>query len=347
MSASRWKSPNFIIPAYNAAAFIAETLKSVRRQAFGDIEVLVVDDGSTDATADIATAFADGDRRFRVIAKPNGGVGSARNCGLAEAAGHFVAFLDADDLWHPEKLAAQVDALTRSGDAAAFSLHVGIDRDGRFLAPSTRWPFETFPLPAHMVLRPVGNGSSLMVRRDVAQAVGGFDEAFVKLGLGGCEDLDFELRVAARHPIRCVPYFHVGYRVYEGNMSSDRERMAKALTAVVDLHLQRNPGLPDFCRRMARLKSFEYTIWLMREASLDKAFAQWRRMAVVDGGYAIRYAGRSLLRSLWRQAKSLVRGRETRDAPVFHDIDPAAVVSPADKRGSVALYRRLVRDPKR
>jgi glycosyltransferase involved in cell wall biosynthesis len=338
-------SVSVIIPAYNAEAFIGETLESVQNQTFRNIEILVIDDGSTDATAGIAGRFAEGDGRFRVIAKPNGGVGSARNRGLAEARGEFVAFLDADDLWHPEKLAAQFDALARSGDAAAFSLHVGIDRDGRFLAPSTRWPFETFPLPAHMVLRPVGNGSSLMVRRDVALAVGGFDEAFVKQGLGGCEDLDFELRVAARHAIRCVPHFHVGYRVYDGNMSSDKERMARALAAVVELHLERNPELSDFCRRTARLKASEYAVWMMRDAPLDKVFVEWRRMAAIDGGYAVGYAGRTVLRNLWRKAKRLVRGSRTHDAPKFQDIDPAAVPTPVDKRGTKALYRRLVGGP--
>ncbi|WP_443750142.1 glycosyltransferase family 2 protein [Asticcacaulis solisilvae] len=335
-------SVSVIIPAYNAEAFVAATLKSAQAQTLRDIEILVVDDGSTDTTADIVRAFAEADNRIRLITKPNGGVGSARNRGLAEAGADFVAFLDADDLWHPEKLETQLDALKQSGDAAAFSLHVGIDRDGRFLAPSTRWPFETFPLPAHMVLRPVGNGSSVMVRRDVALAAGGFDEDFVKQGLGGCEDLDFELRVAASHPIRCVPHFHVGYRVYDGNMSSDKGRMARALTAVVDLHLKRNPGLSDFCRRMARLKSCEYTVWLMREEPLDKAFAQWRQMAAIDGGYAVGYAGRTLLRNIWRGGRSLIRGRAVRNALPFDEIDPETVASPVDKRGTRALYRRLV-----
>ncbi len=335
-------SVSVIIPAYNAEAFIAATLKSAQAQTLSDIEILVVDDGSTDATGGIAADFAARDGRVRVIAKPNGGVGSARNRGLAEAAGDFVAFLDADDLWHPKKLETQRESLEASGDAAAFSLHVSIDRDGRVLGPSTRWPFETFPLPAHMVLRPVGNGSSLLVRREVALAVGGFDEDFVKRDLGGCEDLDFELRIASRHPIRCVPHFHVGYRIYEGNMSSNKERMARALTAVVDLHLKSNPGLPDYCQRMARLKSFEYAVWMMRDAPLDKAFAEWRRMAAVDGGYAVRFAGRSLLRKVWRRAKSLVRGRGRHTAPLFKDIDPGTMTGPADKRGTRALYRRLV-----
>jgi len=335
-------SLSVIIPAYNAEPFIAATLKSVQAQTFRNIEILVVDDGSTDATAEIAGRFVAEDSRFRVLTKPNGGVGSARNRGLAEARGGFVAFLDADDLWHPEKLKAQFDALNRTGDVAAFSLHVSIDRTGRFLGASTRWPFEIFPLPVHMVLRPVGNGSSLMVRRDVALSVGGFDEDFVKRGLGGCEDLDFELRVAACHPIRCVPHFHIGYRVYDGNMSSNKERMARALTAVVELHLDRHPQLSDYCRRMARLKSFEYAVWMMRDAPLENAFAQWRQMAAVDRGYALRFAGRTLLRKIWRRAKGLVRSRSAHVQPLFEDIDPAVVASPTDKRGTRALYRRLV-----
>lgn len=91
-----------IVPAYNAEEYIEEALQSVLSQALWDLEVLVIDDGSTDSTAQLAEQFKD--PRCRVIRKPNGGVSSARNAGLARASGKYISFLDADDRWRPRPL---------------------------------------------------------------------------------------------------------------------------------------------------------------------------------------------------------------------------------------------------
>ena len=95
-----------IIPAYNAAPYLAETLASVFAQSYPDYEIIVVDDGSTDDTLAVLEQFAD---RITLIRKPNGGPASARNAGLRQARGELLAFLDGDDLWLPDKLAAQVE----------------------------------------------------------------------------------------------------------------------------------------------------------------------------------------------------------------------------------------------
>src|SRR3954453_10527365 len=94
-----------IIPAYNAGATVERTISSVLNQTYSSIEVLVVDDGSTDNTAVLVQRMADADPRIKLLQKPNGGVALARNFGIAHAAGEFIAPLDADDLWHPEKIA--------------------------------------------------------------------------------------------------------------------------------------------------------------------------------------------------------------------------------------------------
>jgi glycosyltransferase involved in cell wall biosynthesis len=96
---------SIIIPAYNVEEFLPDCLKSVQAQSFRDYEVLVVDDGSTDGTAQIALDVANRDNRFKVVSKENGGVSSARNLGLEEAVGEFVWFIDGDDYIHPESLA--------------------------------------------------------------------------------------------------------------------------------------------------------------------------------------------------------------------------------------------------
>ena len=94
-------SVSVIIPAYNAADTLAETLASVVAQTWPNVEVLVVDDGSTDATADIVEMIAEQHHQVRLIRQTNAGVAAARNAGLREARGDLVAPLDADDLWHP------------------------------------------------------------------------------------------------------------------------------------------------------------------------------------------------------------------------------------------------------
>lgn len=298
-----------IIPAYNAEAYLPATLESVFAQTYSQLEVIVVDDGSTDGTRDIVVAYQSRYPRLRLISKKNGGVASARNAGLETAAGAYVAFLDADDVWHPEKIAAQMDALRPGGKeryVAAFSLHLRIDEDGRVTGKSRAWPFEEFSLPAHLVLKPVGNGSSLIVRRDVAAAAGGFDEDYAARGIGGCEDLDFELRVAAQYPIACVRYYHVGYRVYEGNMSSNRPRMARAVHDLVHRHLLLQTGLSAYCRRMAVLKAYEYSISILRKRHKAECIRHIRSMMSVDPAATLRFVAWDFSRRLWRAAKRSV-----------------------------------------
>ena len=99
-----------IIPTYNCAHYLGEAIGSVLSQAYPAIEVLVVDDGSADATAQVAADFGG---RIRYFRQANGGIGAARNSGLAHARGDFIAYLDADDLYVPGRLARQMDCLAR------------------------------------------------------------------------------------------------------------------------------------------------------------------------------------------------------------------------------------------
>src|SRR4051812_12704913 len=100
-----------IIPIYNAEQYIAETLLSALAQTHRNIEIIVVDDGSTDGSAAVVKLIAASDARVRLISQPNRGVAHARNCAIAEAQGEFIAPLDADDLWHPKKIERQIAAI--------------------------------------------------------------------------------------------------------------------------------------------------------------------------------------------------------------------------------------------
>lgn len=262
---------SIIIPAYNAEPFIGRTLSSALNQTFKDIEVVVVNDGSTDKTQSIIERFAAKDGRVRLFNTINRGVARARNFGIENARGTYVAFLDADDLWHPTKIERQFKALSAfAADptwAGVYVFHRRIDeQDSVVHIGQVTSNCRGYVLARDLVLKFVGNGSSLLVRREAALAVGGFDPSFAEAGLGGCEDLDFELRLAARYRIEVVRSFLVGYRVYEGNMSSDRVRMAKSIIATIERHIRRNPTLPPRIRRWGIGNGYKYAYQILRSA---------------------------------------------------------------------------------
>ena len=335
-----------IIPAFNAENFLHNTLESALAQTYPDFEVIVVDDGSTDGTADIVRLFVEKDHRVSLIAKKNGGVSTARNIGIKQGRGQYVAFLDADDLWHRDKLMEQVSALYVDGVefyAAAFSLHRNITIDDQVVDSSYYWGDRDFSLAQHLVLGPVGNGSSLIVRRDVALDVGGFDVDYVRLGAGGCEDLDFELKIAARHPIRCVPRYHVGYRVYDGNMSSERRRMAKAMEMTIAKNLDRNPEVSAYCRRMAWTKAYRYSAGrLMRPAYARDFLHFMRRFMAVNPAGATRYLWVSLVVKIKRllQRRLNLSGAPA-DRISFTDTDPKTTYQSFEDAVVTSMYERL------
>jgi glycosyltransferase involved in cell wall biosynthesis len=262
---------SIIIPAYNAERFIGRTLSSALNQTFKDIEVIVVNDGSTDKTQFIVENFAVNDRRVRLFNTTNRGVAMARNCGIENARGTYVAFLDADDLWHPTKIERQFNALSAYAPdptwAGVYVLNRVIDEEDRVVGDGqVTIKCRGYVLARNFVLKFVGNGSNLMVRREAARAVGGFDPSYAEAGLGGCEDLDFELKLAARYRIEAVRSFLVGYRIYEGNMSSDRVRMAKSTVATIEQHVKRNPSMPPRIRRWGVGNAYKYAFDILCSA---------------------------------------------------------------------------------
>lgn len=199
-----------VIPAYNAAAWIAEAIESVRNQEFLDHEIIVVDDGSTDDTAQVVAAFHGS---VHYIHKENGGQSSARNVGIKHARGRYIAFLDADDLWMPNKLSLQMAQLRTNGrmwvycDATAFDGQSGrmLYRFGR-VAPQHKGD-----VLALLFLQGFIPPSSPVVQRSVFDEVGYFDEHPV---MRFAEDWDMWLRIAARYPVDLVPQSLVAFRVH-------------------------------------------------------------------------------------------------------------------------------------
>ncbi|QFT93996.1 UDP-Glc:alpha-D-GlcNAc-diphosphoundecaprenol beta-1,3-glucosyltransferase WfgD [Roseovarius sp. THAF9] len=156
-----------IVPAYNAAATLPATLASLSAQTFRDFEVVIIDDGSIDDTALIASIHAASDSRFRLLHQFNRGLAGARNSGIAEAQGEVIGFCDADDLWMPEKLATHVDHLLGKPEVGiSYSGSAMIDEAGQRIGHAQR-PRLYDVSPAHVFKRnPIGNGSAPVIRRE-------------------------------------------------------------------------------------------------------------------------------------------------------------------------------------
>lgn len=241
-----------IIPAYNAAATVERTISSVLNQTYADLEVLVVDDGSTDETAALVQRMADVDRRIRLLQKPNGGLVSARNHGIAHASGEFIAPLDADDLWHPEKIGKQVALIRERGDQVGlvYTWARGIDVQDRVLFDITPCSLRGNVYAALIMRSFVGSGAPL-VRRHCVDEVGGYDVTLAGRGATCCEDLKFNLDIAERHRFDFVPEFLLGHRFRAGSMSTDIDAMLRSYELVARDARARHPKLPDKLFRWA------------------------------------------------------------------------------------------------
>lgn len=311
-----------VVPAYNASRFLADTLQSAVTQTYANVSIVVIDDGSTDDTRDIALGFASRYPDLRVISTPNGGVAAARNRGTEEADGRFVAYLDADDLWHPTKLEKQVAALAAcpagSGWTSCYALYRQIDSDGLLICngPEDQPSGDLFA--AHLLHNCVGNGSNLMVERDAALAVGGFDSAFAQRGLGGVEDLDFQLKLLETGKMAAIHEYLVGYRCYPGNMSSAHRAMGLGLVKVIDTH-SHNAKVPAKLGRRARTDARGAAI-----ARLAKV-RDWRTIARLLAEMAWSDPAGTLPALARRIEQSLVKvGLERRRGtpPAFASLDP-------------------------
>lgn len=191
---------SIIIPTYNRAHLVAEAIKSVLNQTFTDFELIVVDDGSTDNTEEVVRSFAD--PRLKYLKQFNNGVSAARNTGIENAEGEFIAFLDHDDLYLPEKLSVQVSKMEEDPTVGfVYSLYLGTR--GRETPNRPGGDCHTPLELSHLLLGILAHLSTALVRRSWLQEVGGFDE---RLRYGG-EDRDICLRLAlAGCKMVCVPY---------------------------------------------------------------------------------------------------------------------------------------------
>jgi glycosyltransferase involved in cell wall biosynthesis len=257
-----------VIPAYNAAPWISETLDSVLAQTFDDFEVIVVDDGSTDETPEIVSRYQDSVRYLR---KGNGGSASARNAGIRAAQSAYIAFVDADDLWMPQKLELQMDLLSKDTDLAwvysdalvveeksnnvlyRVGKHVSLHA-GDILRPLLLHDFISSPTP--------------IIRREVFDVVGYFDESLLR-----SEDWDMWLRIAAEFRASFVDQPLAKYRRHSLSKTEtiDLEYTLRSRLQIVEKALAQNPkrlsGLRD--RAVANVCSGVGRLMLKRGANVS------------------------------------------------------------------------------
>ncbi|MEK7950062.1 glycosyltransferase family 2 protein [Luteolibacter soli] len=253
---------SIVVPAYNAETWLPLTLESACNQTLREVEILVVDDESSDRTAEIARGFAARDPRVRLISRKNGGVGAARNSAIAEARGKYIAPLDADDLWHPEKLADQVACMEAGGEQMGMCYCWSEKIDARGQQITTGFPFEI----QGSVLRPmvlrnfVGCGSVPLFRSTALHQIGNYLERSEQGGVQGCEDWDLSLRVAEHYQVGLVRRCLVGYRQIADCMSLNAEGMSRSYEVIMTRAKARNTGLAPEVYRWSAGNFYSYLV---------------------------------------------------------------------------------------
>lgn len=246
-----------VVPAYNAQAYLGRTLESVSRQSYRNIEIVVVDDGSTDGTAGVIADAARRDDRIRSYPGPHRGTAAARNLGASRASGELLAPCDADDLWHPAKLERQVAALARASErtGVVYCWSDGIDEDDRVIFPGWKRATARGAVFHDMVADSLpGCGSVPLIRRRAFEAAGGYPERSAPN-----DDWPLFIALAAISEFEVVPEVLVGYRLRSNSVSGDYELMERTLAADTRWIAETWPGTP---RRVLRRRAYTVACYL-------------------------------------------------------------------------------------
>jgi glycosyltransferase involved in cell wall biosynthesis len=205
-----------IIPTYNRATLLSRAVESVLSQTFTDFECIIVDDSSDDGTDTLAFVTAAG-RALRYVRLPaHCGVSAARNTGVRHSCGQWLAFLDSDDQWHPEKLQRQIAWLSRNPGVRIFQTKECWIRHGKMVNPPKTHEKPEGHIFERSLERCMITPSSVMIERGLFSETGGFNES-----LRACEDYDLWLRITCRHPVGLVKeYLLTRYGGHADQLSS-------------------------------------------------------------------------------------------------------------------------------
>ncbi len=224
MTVTNNKLVSVVIPNYNYANYVGEAVESVLRQTYNSVEIIVVDDGSTDGSKEVLSSYGG---EIKTIFQDNSGVSAARNNGANQSSGKYLAFLDADDIWLPRKIEAQVKLFEENENLGL--VHVGvedIDAEGNAIEINTdglagRVSRELLLFERSVIL---GGGSGFMIRRDLFEKLNGFD-----LNLLTSADWDIFFRAATESEVGFVPDVLLKYRMHGSNMHGNVKRMEREM----------------------------------------------------------------------------------------------------------------------
>ena len=256
-----------IVPAYNAEKTILETITSVLNQTFSDFELIVINDGSTDKTLERLNTLEDS--RLKIFSYENGGESVARNRGISQATGDFIAFIDADDLWTPDKLELQLAALQQHPEAGvAYSWAYYMDEDGESLQAEPPIFVQGNVQVELLVKDFIVSGSNCMVRREAIKSVGEFDPS-----LPCAADWDYWLRLAARWPFVVVPKHQILYRISSNSASSQVEVMERCNLIVIERGFLSVPPEIKSLKNQSLANTYRFSahLYLMRVGTTDAA----------------------------------------------------------------------------
>ncbi|MEZ4694940.1 MAG: glycosyltransferase family A protein [Rhodothermales bacterium] len=335
-----------VIPAYNAARYIGRTLDSVLAQTYRNLEIVIVDDGSADDTLAIAESYAAANDRIRVFRQANSGVAAARNLAIRNSTGQFVAPVDADDYWFPEKIEQQLKVMLDAGEdtGLVYSWWISIDENDRVWGSAARWNAVGRVADALLFINFIGNASVPLFRRTALDEAGLYNSDFRKENGQGCEDWDITLRVAERYNVALAPHFNVGYRAVGNSMSRNSREMARSFELMLqDLRVRRSDVDPSVIRwSKSRFYSYvasqaynannarEAMYWLRRVAVVDPLVVVSPGIAKVAVKSAIRVLGSPIIKRIWPTPEDW---RSFRDA--------------ATNRSAATTLKELLADPNR
>lgn len=226
-----------IIPLHNSEKTIEQTIQSVLQQTVTDLEIIIVNDGSTDSSLQKVEAV--NDPRVKVYSFENAGAAVSRNRGFAQSSGELISFLDADDLWTPDKLEAQAAALDEHPEASvAYSWTEFIDESDQLIVKGQAVTVNTQQEAYRRLL--VGNfldsGSNPLIRRKAIATINGFNES-----LKACQDNDFYLRLAMHYAFVNVPKYQIKYRLSSTSMTANTQKWEQNSLVFLDLAFETAP----------------------------------------------------------------------------------------------------------
>ena len=263
------KKVSVIIPVYNAEKYIAATVQSVLSQTYKNFEIIIIDDGTPDNSVQICQQF--NDSRIKIVHQKNRGLPGARNTGIRHAQGDYLAFLDADDIWLPEKLEKHVEHLNNSptvGISFCYSAFINEEGNSTGICQKPRKLYDI--TPSYVLCRnPVGNGSAAVIRREVFEDIkfqdnlyGILENFYFDERLRRAEDIECWLRISIRTHWRHegIPEVLTCYRITSSGLSANALTQLRALEEVVEMTRSYAPDIIARCEKAAKAYHLRYTV---------------------------------------------------------------------------------------